>query len=321
MADAAEPASAPRPGAGGSQGTPAPAGGPVPRIPTQPRAGRRPTLDPDGLAALRAAVHGPVLVAGVDPAEALATECAGFDLAVRHAPAVVVGATRAADVAAAVRFAGSEGLPVGVQATGHGAAWPFVDGLLLRTQRMDHVVVDPAHRSARVQAGARWRQVVTAAAPYGLAPLSGSSSGVGVVGYTLGGGMGLLGRRHGFASGHLLRAEVVTADGRLHAVDALHEPDLLWALRGGKGSFGVVTALEVGLVPVPEFCGGAVVYPGEDASVVLHAWREWAPALPDSTTTSVALVRLPDAPTVPAHLRGVLTVHVRVAHLGPAHDL
>ncbi|GAB3592260.1 FAD-binding oxidoreductase [Angustibacter peucedani] len=316
MADAAEPGSTPRPDARGGPGSPTPTHRTAPRIPAQHVPRPLSPLDRRGLQALRDSVSGPVLVHGVDPPELLAQECAGFNLAVQHRPAVVVGAERTADVVAAVRFAAFEGLPVGVLATGHGDAWPFVDGVLVRTQRMDRVVVDPAHRTVRVAAGARWSQVVAAAAPYGLAPLSGSSSGVGVVGYTLGGGLGLLSRRHGFAADHVRRVELVTADGRLHAVDRLHEPDLFWALRGGKGSFGVVTALEVGLVAVPEFTAGAIVFPGEAADVVLHAWRAWATELPEEVTSSVALMRLPDAPTVPEPLRGVLSVHVRFALMG-----
>ena len=149
---------------------------------------------------------------GAEPAGA--AEAAGFNTAVTHRPAVVVAASSAADVAAAVGFAREEGLAVAVQATGHGAAAVADDTVLVSTKGMQGVQVDPVGRVARVQAGVRWRAVIDAAVPHGLAPLSGSSSGVGVVGYTLGGGMGHLARRHGFAADHVRSVELVTAGRR-----------------------------------------------------------------------------------------------------------
>ncbi|MGN6610411.1 MAG: FAD-binding oxidoreductase [Angustibacter sp.] len=286
-------------------------------LPTQPR-GPHAASRPESAAVrqLRGAVRGTVLVRDVDDDAALAREAAAWNLATTHRPAVVVAATGAADVVAAVRFARSEGLSVAVQGTGHGATAAFCDGVLVTTRRMAEVAVDAERRTVRVGAGAVWRDVIAAAAPNGLAPLSGSASGVGVAGFTLGGGMGLLSRKHGFAADHVRSLDVVTADGRLRHVDVRTEPDLFWALRGGKGSFGIVTALELGLVELPELTAGAMVYGGEHATAVLHAWREWCTTLTDDTSTSVALLRLPDAPMVPEHLRGVLTLHVRVAHLG-----
>ncbi len=326
MAEGPPPASTPPPDAGATPGPAAPPDAappdaappvrPEPLIPAQHRPPRAVSLDPAALRALRSQVAGPVLVAGIDPPEALAAESRAWNLAVQHQPAVVVGAARTADVVAAVRFAGGEGLSVAVQSTGHGAEWAFEAGLLITTSRMADVVVDPATRSARVGAGAVWAQVVAAAEPYHLVPLSGSSSGIGVVGYTLGGGMGLLARRHGFAADHVRSLDVVTADGQLRYVDAAHEADLFWALCGGKGSFGVVTALELDLIAVDTFTAGALVFDGSDAAAVVRAWQRWAPGLPEEVTTSVALVRLPDAPFVPEHLRGGLTVHVRFALVG-----
>lgn len=157
-----------------------------------------------------------------------------------------MGAASAADVAAAVRWAADRGLTVAVQATGHGLTGSLDGSVLITTGRLDTVVVDPAARTARVGAGVRWRQIIDAAAPHGLAPLSGSSSGVGVVGNTLGGGLGLLSRRYGFAADHVRRAELVTADGAIRTVDAGTDPELFWALRGGKGNLGIVTELELG---------------------------------------------------------------------------
>ncbi|MGY1744820.1 FAD-binding oxidoreductase [Blastococcus sp. SYSU D00695] len=266
---------------------------------------------------LELAVRGPVLCAG-DPG--LAAEVAPFTTTHTPAPAVVVGATCAADVAAAVRWAAERGLSVAVQATGHGLVSALTGAVLVTTSRMDEVHVDPAARTARVGAGARWRAVIDAAAPHGLAPLSGSSSQVGVVGYTLGGGLGPLARRYGFAADAVRRAELVTGDGEVRTVDAASDPELFWALRGGKGSFGVVTALEFDLVPVARLYGGGVFFPGSAAAALLHAYREWAPGLPEETTTSIAVLRLPPDPALPEPLRGQTVVHLRVAHLGDAEE-
>jgi FAD/FMN-containing dehydrogenase len=259
----------------------------------------------------------PLLLAG-DPG--VAEETAAFNLAVRHRPAVVVQARCANEVAAAVRFGIATGQPVAVQATGHGAATAVEGGILVTTHRMQELSVDPVARTARIGAGVKWARVIEAAVPYGLAPLSGSSSDVGAVGYTLGGGLGPLGRRYGFAADHVRAIEIVTGDGRMRTVTADDEPELFWGLRGGKGNFGIVTTLEVDLVPVRELYAGAIFYAGEHAAAVLHRWRTWVDTLPEETTSSIALLRAPDAPDVPEPLRGRLSVHLRVSHSGDVAD-
>jgi hypothetical protein len=251
---------------------------------------------------------------GADPAAA--AETAGFNQAVVHRPQVVIAATSAADVAAAVRHANREGLQVTVQATGHGAAWPADGTTFVSTRHMQGLQIDPVARLARVQAGVRWRSVIDAATPHGLAPLSGSSSRVGVVGYTLGGGMGHLARRHGFAADHVRSVELVTADGELTTVTAASDPELFWAIRGGQGSFGIVTALEFDLIPVPEFFGGALIFPANAIEDVLHAFSAWAPTMPEEVTTSVALLRLPPTDDVPPPLRGVVSLALRFGFTG-----
>ena len=248
-----------------------------------------------------------------------ATEAAGFNTAVTHQPAVVVAAHDADDVAAAVRFANDEGLPVAVQATGHGAA-ASVGSVLVSTKGMQGVTVDPSARRAWVRAGVRWRSVIDAAVPHGLAPLSGSSSGVGVVGYTLGGGMGHLARRHGFAADHVRSVEMVTADGERRTVTDATDPELFWAVRGGQSRFGIVTALELDLFPVPWFFGGAMIFTGPAIADVLHAWSNWAPTMPEDVTTSVALLRLPPTDEVPPPLRGVVSLAVRFGFAGTAEQ-
>ncbi|TIC88868.1 FAD-binding oxidoreductase [Nocardioides sp. GY 10113] len=265
------------------------------------------------IADLARRVDGPVLTPG-DPGAA--AEVATFNLAVTHEPVVTVGATGPADVAAAVTWAVANGLPVAVQATGHGPVRAVRDAVLVTTSRMDHVHIDPVRRRARVGAGVRWAQVNEAAARHGLAGVSGSSSSVGVVGYSLGGGLGPLSREYGFGADQVLAVELVTADGRVRRVDEHTEPELFWAIRGGKGNFGVVTEIEIGLVPVATIYAGAVFFAGGSARDVLHSFRTWAPTLPDRTSTSVALLNLPPAPELPEALRGQHVVMLRFAHHG-----
>jgi len=267
----------------------------------------------ESLPSLRRVIAGPVLTA--DDAD-YATETAAWNLVTTHRPAIVVGAKCADDVAEAVRFAIRHGLSVAVQATGHGASFPVEDGLLITTSRMQDVAVDPQRQTARVAAGAKWARVVEAATPYGLAPLSGSTTDVGVVGYTLGGGMGPLGRKYGFSADRVRSVEIVTGDGKLRTLTADDETGLFWGVRGGKGNLGIVTSIEIDLVPVARLYGGGIFFAGDDAARVLHAWREWVQTVPEEMTSSVALLRLPDMEFVPPPLRNTTTLHVRIAYLG-----
>lgn len=275
------------------------------------------TLDNSALGAigaLRSDVAGPVYLPG-DPG--YDGERAGYNLALPKEPALIVGATNAADVAAAVRFAAEHDLPISVQATGHGGTGLGAGALMISTRRMSGVSVDPETRLARVEAGVRWQQVIEAAAKHGLAPLNGSSPTVGVVSYTLGGGMGPLARPYGWAADRVRALELVTADGQLRRVTADEHPDLFWAVRGGKGNFGVVTALEFELVQVSTIYGGGMFFPGDAAAELLRTWLRWTTTVPDEMTSSVALLRLPPWPEVPEPLRGQLAVHVRIAYAGP----
>lgn len=262
---------------------------------------------------LRSQVHGPVYAAGDD---GLATEVAAWNLAVRHTPAVAVGATCAADVAAAVSWAVAHGFGVAVQATGHGPLRNAAGSLMITTRRMQGLSIDAERRVARVEAGVKWARVMEAAADHGLAGLCGSSSDVGVVGYTLGGGLGSLGRKHGFAADHVRAVEIVTADGRLRRVSADTEPELFWAVRGGKGNLGIVTALEIELVPVAGLYAGGIFFAGADAPAVLHRFREWAPTMPEEVSTSIAILRVPPLEELPPPLRGQTVVHLRFAYSG-----
>jgi len=204
-------------------------------------------------------------------------------------PAVVVDAETVADVQATVLAARHSGLPLTVLSTGHGTVAATDNGLLLRTSRMAQVLVDPDRRIARVGPGVRWGEVVAAAEPFGLAPLSGDTPSVGVVGYTLGGGLSWLSRKYGFAADSLLRAELVTADGRVVVVDQHRHADLFWAIRGGSGNFGVVTSLEMRLHPVPRVYGGTAVFPVDMAARAMRYLAEHSDELPDALSVSLVI--------------------------------
>lgn len=207
-------------------------------------------------------------------------------------PAVVVEAASPGDVRAALLVAREHGMPFAVQSTGHGTLVPADGGVLVKTTPMASVRVDPERRTARAQAGAIWSDVIAAAAPYGLAPVSGTPA-IGITGYTLGGGTGWLSRLHGYAADNLLSADVVTAEGQCLTVSAEAHPDLFWALRGGGGNFAVVTALEFRLHPVGEVHAGMALFPIERAADTLARYREWALSEPDELNTSVIVMRGP----------------------------
>jgi FAD/FMN-containing dehydrogenase len=206
-------------------------------------------------------------------------------------PAVVAEALTPIDVRMAVVAARVHGLPFAVQGTGHGTYVPADGGLLLKTGRMAEVLIDPDRRIARVGPGATWGDVIAAAAPCGLAPLSGSSTSVGVAGYTLGGGLSWLSRKFGFAADSLVRADVVTADGDLLSASADRNEDLFWALRGGGAGFGVVTRLEFRLHPVARVYAGTAYFPIGRAAATIARLRDWADAQPDELTASIVLMR------------------------------
>jgi hypothetical protein len=246
-----------------------------------------------------------------------------WNLAVDQQPAAIAQPTSAADVVAAVSFARAHGLRITAQSTGHGSAalGPLADTLLVKTDAMRQVHVDPVARIARAEAGAQWQDVVDAAAAHGLAALAGSSPTVGVMGYTLGGGLSWLGRAYGLSANNVESFEMVTADGRLARADRCTEPDLFWALRGGGGSFGLVTAAELRLFPIAEVYAGLLWWPAARAREVLQGWRQLTEAgPPDEFTTTARIVRVPDIPDVPEPVRGRPFVIVDVIHLGPPDE-
>jgi FAD/FMN-containing dehydrogenase len=241
-----------------------------------------------------------------------------WNLAVDQRPFAVALVESAQDVVSVVQFARVHGLRVAPQGTGHGAS-PIAsleETILVKTERMRGVTLDAESRTARAEAGALWQDVVEPAAEQGFLVLHGSSPDVGVVGYTLGGGMGWLARSKGLAANSVTAIELVTADGRLVRADGDSEPDLFWAVRGGGGSFGVVTAIEFRMFETPELYAGAMFWPVERASEVLQAWREWAETVPDEVTSVGRILHLPPIPDVPEPFRGKSFVLVEATYVG-----
>ncbi|WP_338704300.1 FAD-binding oxidoreductase (plasmid) [Streptomyces sp. Q6] len=270
------------------------------------------------VAALRGAIRGPVLEPGEEGYEA---ECATFNLNCPLHPAVAVGATGPDDVALAIRFAARHGLPVAVKGAAHQMVADARGAVLITTQRMTRVTVDPRERTVWAEAGALWRDVLPLTAEFGLAPVVGSAPNVGVVGYTLGGGLSpLLGRSRGYAADQVRRLSVVTADGEPREVTPDSEPDLFWALLGGKGNFAVVTGIEFEVFPVARFYGGGLYFSGAHLAEVLEAWRAWLPGTGEDMTSSLAVQRLPDVPVLTDALRGAFVLHLRIGYLGSAAD-
>ena len=240
----------------------------------------------------------------------------GFQAAYQHRPAVIVRAADASDVQAAIEYAAALELPVAVQSTGHGLAVAADGGVLVDTSAMAEVRVDPGARTAWVAAGTRWGQVVEEAARHGLAPLSGSSPDVGAIGYTLGGGLGVLAREYGYAADHVRAVELVGADGQPRRLGAHSDAELFWAVRGAGGNFGVVTGMRIDLFPVRRLYGGGLYFDTDQVPSVLAAYREWTASAPEELTSSVGLIPYPDLPMVPEPLRGRYVAHVRIAYTG-----
>jgi FAD/FMN-containing dehydrogenase len=245
-----------------------------------------------------------------------------WNLATDQRPVAVVFPESADDVVATVELARERGLRIAFNAGGHNAGtidWSR-DALLVKTERLQGIEIDPAARRARVAAGVLARPLAEAAGEHGLAYLAGTSPDVGVAGYLLGGGLSWMIRKYGLAANSILAVDVVTADGRLVRADAESEPDLFWAIRGGSGNFGAVTAIELALFPVAEIYAGCLFWPIERASEILGAWREWIETVPVECHSIGRLLQLPDAPFLPEHLNNRSFVLVEPAFIGPQAD-
>ena len=238
---------------------------------------------------------------------------APFNSALVSQPAGVVTVADQSDIATTIRFAADHGMRVAVQATGHGTMAQGDDVLVIHTGDLQSCSVDPDRRLARVAPGVRAGRLVRAAADHGLAALTGSSPGVGVVGYLSGGGIGPLSSTFGVSSDYVRSLEVITGDGVLRRVSLDEHPDLFWAMRGGRGALGVITAVEVELPALTSVYAGTVVFPPEHMEAVLRTWADWSAELPDAATTSLTMMNLPASPAVPAPLAGRPTIAVSYA--------
>jgi hypothetical protein len=261
----------------------------------------------------------PVALPG-DPAYADATQV--FNLFAPAEPVAAVTAYSVEHVRAAIRYARAEQLPVRVHTTGHAAAAarPMRGAVLIRTSLGGGVEIDTGRRVARIPAGTRWGEVVEAAAPHGLAAPHGSSPTVGAIGYLLRGGMSFYGRKAGLAVNSVRAIELVTADGELRRVDAVADPELFWALRGGGGGFGVVTAIEIALFPAAKVITGAAFWPAVHADRLFSAWRRWTLDAPEEVTSSARVMNLPPIPQIPLALRSGPVVSVDGAVLCAGGD-
>ncbi|RKI34532.1 FAD-binding oxidoreductase [Corallococcus sp. AB004] len=249
-----------------------------------------------------------------------APESAGFNVLVSHSPQYVVAVKSTQDVAEAIRFARENQLPVAVQATGHGTYASITSGVLLSTKALNHVSIDPATRIATIGAGARWEPVIEEAAKHGLTPIAGSSTNVGVVGYLLGGGLGPLVRSHGVSSDYVVGYTLVTSDGETVEASAEHHPDLFWALRGGKGGFGIVTQVKLKLVEMRSLYAGSLFFAEEHIEAVLRGWVKWTAEADARVSTSIAVMRFPPFDFIPPPLRGRTVINLRFAFPGSTEE-
>jgi FAD/FMN-containing dehydrogenase len=219
----------------------------------------------------------------------------------------------------AIAFARENDLRVTVQAVGH-TGEAISGGLLISTRRLDGVTVDPVRKTAAIQAGAAWADVIPEAAKHGLFPITGSSDGVSAVGYLLGGGVGPLARTHGFSSDYLVSSSVVTSTGDVIGATANDESDLFWALRGGKKVPGIVTDMTVRLVNLDTLYAGALYFEEKDIEAAFRAWVDWTGEADQRVTTSALMAQFPDMEPVPPMFRGRRILALRFAFPGPTDD-
>lgn len=243
-----------------------------------------------------------------------------WNAAIDRRPALIARAQSTADVVAAVRYAREESLPLSVRGGGHSTAGLGVaDGaVLLDLSAMKAVAVDPLARVAVAAPGLTWAELDAATQANGLATTGAAAGSAGIAGMTLGGGIGRLDRLAGLSCDNLTEAEVVTADGRVLTASAAEHPDLLWALRGGGGNFGVVTSLSYGLHPVTRAYGGILAYPADHAADVLRAYAHVAEHAPEELALYCVQLTAPPLPFIPEGLRGQRIAGLLAFHFGAA---
>lgn len=241
-----------------------------------------------------------------------------WNLRIDQQPAAIVEPAGADDMATTAAFATRHGLRLSVQSTGHGAGADLSGTVMVRTSALRDITVDPTRNMVRIGAGVLARDLAAALPPYGLAASLGSGPTTGVAGFTMFGGLGVLGRAVGFTANQVIAADVVTADGARLRCTADAHPDLLWALRGGGGGYALVSHLELRLDRVPELFGGQVVWPASVAPELFAAWRDWTTGLPPDMSDSIGVISLPPLAEVPEPLRGARVVTMTACYAGPA---
>jgi FAD/FMN-containing dehydrogenase len=245
-----------------------------------------------------------------------------YNAMIDRRPAVIVRAVNAGDVLAAVRFAAENGLPVAIRGGGHSVpgfgTWD--DAVVVDLIRMRGVRVDPTKRTARAEGGATWGDFNAATHAFGLATTGGIISTTGVAGLTLGGGIGYLARGFGLSCDNLVSADVVTADGRFLVASEEENADLFWALRGGGGNFGVLTALEFRLHPVKDIYGGVMFYELKEAPHLLRFFREFIATAPEALGAFPAFQIAPPLPFIPDKRHGEPFVAAVACWAGPIEE-
>ena len=275
----------------------------------------------DVIAALRSRLTGDVVAAGDEEYEAARSVWNGM---IDKRPAAIARCRSNEDVSAAVAVARESGVPLAVRGGGHNVAGTATcdGGVVIDLSGMNAVEVDAERRLAKVQGGAIWRDVDAATQPFGLAAPAGLVSETGVAGLTLGGGLGWLRRKHGLSCDNLSAAELVTAGGEIVRAAADENPDLLWALRGGGGNFGVVTSFEFRLQPVgPEVAYALVLYDGAETAEALRAFRALGAGMPREISPLAFTGSVPEGMEgVPPELAGRPMLAVAAAYVGSPDD-
>ncbi len=271
-------------------------------------------LTRDSIAALASQLQGQIVL----PDDADYPEARLTHLASVAAPAMIVRATSAADVAATIGFARERDLEMVVRGGGHSiAGYSIIEGgVVLDLSALKTLEFDTETRIAQLGAGLLWGEVAATLHPHGLGLSSGDNATVGVGGLATGGGIGWFVRKHGLTIDRIRSIEVVTADGQVITASASEHPDLFWAIRGGGGNFGVATSFEVELHPAGMVYGGAIFYDASEAATVLPAFARYATAAPDELTAMGLVLAAPPAPFIPPEMRGKPVVGLALVYCG-----
>ncbi len=243
-----------------------------------------------------------------------------WNLAVDQRPLAVISPADVSQLQDVLAAARADGVRVAVQPSGHGASGGLDSAVLVRTTAFDALEIDADARVARIGAGVPWHRVLDALDRTGLVAMTGSSPIVNATAFTLGGGHSWFSRSYGLASSSLRAVELLTADGRHRWLRDADEPELMWALRGAGGAFGIVTAMEVDLHPVPALTGGRIVFSGADAAAVFRAIVDAGRGAPDTLALHAGVRRVPDVEEEPRELRGTTIASAEFVELGASHE-